>query len=1052
MKKKSRLKSFFAILLAVSMVFQQSSLTVLATDDTYAEDVTATPTPSESEAEEYTEEEAEPVAEEPEEPVAEEPEEPQEEPETPAEEPVQEPTEAPTEQPTEAPAEQPTEAPAAAPTETPAAEVTEAPAAPEATETPAAEVTATPTPEVSAVPSETPTPTPTEAPKTSFRYEDSRVVITATAPEDANLPQNAEIKADYIAPGTDRYNAAVAAFNSQLSSQLGLNAKNTTAEYVLYDVYFLTADGKRIEPESGNVKVDMSFKQIQESTVDGDVVNKDVVHLDNEGQAEVVTEYINTNADGEITSMGFTQDSFSIVGGVTTYENTSAGENENNVTYQETTNLSELLNGITLTVDSKKTVIEKDTKVTLRNNEEISLSLSFLEQEEAGGYQFSTSKTLEYTLPDGFTFPQKITDQEFSIIVDKKDSTGTHRVTIPGNKYSVVGNKLYVTLADNADLKSVANASFDLNLKAKVTTVTNGKKIDFGGNKSMEVVLDNKSHVSVEKQIMKYDDDGTAHYKIVVKSVGENTNVIVTDRFSSDVLEYKKNVTAKRNGTDINEVQENGNKLSYNEKDGFTSVIAKMNDGDEITYEYTAKVDYSKVKDGTVSSDKKKNTVTVVPNGDDTEKKEDSAEYAHEIKYNWISKTNGSENSAGNSMSWTLTVNGEQKQSAAGMVVKDTIDEASRKYLSYDENTVIICKVYKPDGSEVRTDRLPITSLELERDASGKIIGWKYIIPVADTDAYKYVFSYNTTLEKGNLVNDVTVKNNATVDGKYSDSGSTKITGVEVGGNKEVVSISPNKETTTWKITVDLPAEGLDSLVVTDTLPKSGWFTDTKGNYGQKIDTFNKIVSITSGYENKYKLEYDSSKDPSKFVLTFYKDVAKTIPGVEAGDDNRKIEITFETSNDTEWVNKAGNDSGYVGHTNTADIKANDVSISKSATANITPVKKKNISKARYEAQGNYWYYEIVLEGVNADNNNITVTDVLDQYMTYNDTGWVKPRLEGYSVKNFYYGGGVDLGAPKVGKSSDGKTLTFDCSDLKLKNSDDHYYMYYVLFYAVNVD
>ena len=64
----------------------------------------------------------------------------------------------------------------------------------------------------------------------------------------------------------------------------------------------------------------MSFKKIQESTVDGDVVNKNVVHLDNDGQAEVVTEYVNTNADGEITSMGFTQDSFSIVGGVTTYD------------------------------------------------------------------------------------------------------------------------------------------------------------------------------------------------------------------------------------------------------------------------------------------------------------------------------------------------------------------------------------------------------------------------------------------------------------------------------------------------------------------------------------------------------------------------------------------------------------------------------------------------------------------------------------------------------------------------------------------------------------
>lgn len=332
MKKNSRLKSFFAILLAVSMIFQQSSLTVLATDDTYVEDATATPTPSESEAEAYATEGTEPVAEKQEEPqqmqetpAAEQAQEPTEAPaEQPTEAPTEQPTEAPAEQPTEAPAEQPTEAPAAAPTETPAteptaapaAEVTEAPAAPEATATPAAEATATPTPEVSASPSET--PTPTEAPKTSFRYEDSRVVITATAPEDANLQQDAEIKADYIAPGTDRYNAAVAAFNSQLSSQLGLDAENTEAEYVLYDVYFLTADGSRIEPESGNVKVDMSFKKIQESTVDGDVVNKNVVHLDNDGQAEVVTEYVNTNADGEITSMGFTQDSFSIVGGVTT--------------------------------------------------------------------------------------------------------------------------------------------------------------------------------------------------------------------------------------------------------------------------------------------------------------------------------------------------------------------------------------------------------------------------------------------------------------------------------------------------------------------------------------------------------------------------------------------------------------------------------------------------------------------------------------------------------------------------------------------------------------
>ncbi len=95
-------------------------------------------------------------------------------------------------------------------------------------------------------------------------------------------------KADYIAPGTDRYNAAVAAFNSQRAASWDwtLRIRKLSTYFTMY--IFQTADGSRIEPESGNVKVDMSFKEIQKSTVDGDVVNKDVVHLDNEGQAEVV--------------------------------------------------------------------------------------------------------------------------------------------------------------------------------------------------------------------------------------------------------------------------------------------------------------------------------------------------------------------------------------------------------------------------------------------------------------------------------------------------------------------------------------------------------------------------------------------------------------------------------------------------------------------------------------------------------------------------------------------------------------------------------------------
>ena len=138
-----------------------------------------------------------------------------------------------------------------------------------------------------------------------------------------------------------------------------------------------------------------------------------------------------------------------------------------------------------------------------------------------------------------------LVDQEFDINIEKTDQQGTHQITIPGNKYTVRGNKLYVSLADNADLKSVANASFSLNLNAKVTSVTNGEKISFSGGKSLTVDLDNKSHVGVEKKITSYEADGTAHYQVVVKSVGTNNNVVVTDKFSSDILKYQQNVAAK---------------------------------------------------------------------------------------------------------------------------------------------------------------------------------------------------------------------------------------------------------------------------------------------------------------------------------------------------------------------------------------------------------------------------------------------------------------------------------------------------------------------------
>lgn len=230
MKKNSRLKSFFAILLAVSMIFQQSSLTVLATDDTYVEDATATPTPSENEAETYATEGAEPVAEKQEEP--------QQVQETPAAEQAQEPTEAPAEQPTEAPAAAPTEAPATEPTAAPA-EVTEAPAAPEATATPAAEATATPTPEVSASPSETPTPEVTETPAETTEFSD---VSVDNAIANVSLSTPISEKAVFVAK---QYDEDSEYFDNAIGAVMNWAGQNNLAltESVVYDLHFENEDG-----------------------------------------------------------------------------------------------------------------------------------------------------------------------------------------------------------------------------------------------------------------------------------------------------------------------------------------------------------------------------------------------------------------------------------------------------------------------------------------------------------------------------------------------------------------------------------------------------------------------------------------------------------------------------------------------------------------------------------------------------------------------------------------------------------------------------------------
>ena len=977
------------------MIFQQSSLTVLATDDTYVEDATATPTPSESEAEAYaTEEGAEPVAEKQEEtqqvqetPAAEQAQEPTEAPaEQPTEAPAEQPTEAPAEQPTEAPAEQPTEAPAAAPTETPvteptaapAAEVTEVPAAPEATATPAAEATATPTPEVSASPSETPTPTPTEAPKTFFRYEDSRVVITATAPEDANLPQDAEIKADYIAPGTDRYNAAVAAFNSQLSSQLGLDVENTEAEYVLYDVYFLTADGSRIEPENGNVKVDMSFKQIQESTVDGDVVNKDVVHLDNDGQAEVVTEYVNTNADGEITSMGFTQDSFSIVGGVTTVQNVAVQTGSSK--------LSDFITGMTIKVDGKE--ISSNDKIS--PSARYDFTISFAETSELVNQGKHIQKNMTFSMPNNLTnWPES----GKLYADDNKTVVGDYTINDAGD-VSVVFTDEFMQQAD----KGLVKGNFTFSAEIKNTVTDEVVKITVPGTTiEKEIHVNRDVNLYTEKSASYDEKTGEITYTIITKAENGNaTDVKIIDKLGSD-LELVKDSQGNEYTLTVDGGTPTPGKFAVT-GNGYEVTVGELLKDKTATLVYKAKFKdgvLEKIRNGESYSTNNGVVVKGKNGSKDIISNEPSVDIGNNFKNNqWFKKDNAKLVTEGGKtyLEWSFVYNVDGKQPVKGNTVTDTLQD--NEYTKFKKGDVIHVK--RSDGAE----------FDITVPADGNT--WSYTIGknsgdnyADDSLIYKYTFSYKTLVDEtklDSLIGSVSVKNDVD-DGNRNHpgaSGSGPLTGKVP--NPEKTFISGTQDKMKWRITIHVPAGGM-KFFIKDQVRQASDNEDADGwNKWGWIDESSITVTDPGGKIDKTKIKYIQEKGEKCNYLFFG---SKTFSGsdIESNKVNSEIEgtgvardiiIEYETFN--KYQNAAGNDVSYkLGAlvSNTASGNGWESTAKGYIPGNLQVEKEKaavyNNAGNEWKTEGNKVSYCITIDKdrIGLGTENVIITDTHSSSLSY---------------------------------------------------------------------
>ena len=127
--------------------------------------------------------------------------------------------------------------------------------------------------------------------RTDFCFENEEVVITASVSEDAELPENAEMKAEKLEAGSEKYEEAKQASMRDLGT-------SEDAEYTFYDVTF-TVDGNEVELPEGASVINMEFKdgEVQENET------QSALHLAQTEEGTVAQDVTAQTEDGSLKSV-----------------------------------------------------------------------------------------------------------------------------------------------------------------------------------------------------------------------------------------------------------------------------------------------------------------------------------------------------------------------------------------------------------------------------------------------------------------------------------------------------------------------------------------------------------------------------------------------------------------------------------------------------------------------------------------------------------------------------------------------------------------------------
>lgn len=151
----------------------------------------------------------------------------------------------------------------------------------------------------------------TEATKTVYTYEDGNVKVTATLQKADAVPDDATFivtKLNEVSHGEDY------AYAEQKLQEYQEEENVSYSDYLVYDMHFEDKDGNEIEPEEGQVSVNVSYKRARRMSEEASEDSIQVLHLDEEKDVmEDVTDSVNVDEKGKLKEVSLITDSFSII-------------------------------------------------------------------------------------------------------------------------------------------------------------------------------------------------------------------------------------------------------------------------------------------------------------------------------------------------------------------------------------------------------------------------------------------------------------------------------------------------------------------------------------------------------------------------------------------------------------------------------------------------------------------------------------------------------------------------------------------------------------------